>query len=80
MVEIKATELVVNDEGCVVEVKAEDKDENELELKANKGVVLATGGFSANVELRSKYKPKLDSTIPTTNHSGATGDGICKAW
>lgn len=79
LVETKATELVVNDEGRVVGVMAEDKDENKLEFKANKGVVLATGGFSANVELRSKYNPKLDSTIPTTNHPGATGDGIVMA-
>jgi len=48
-------------------------------IRASKGVVIATGGFSANVEMRSKYNPLLDSQIPTTNQSGATGDGIAMA-
>lgn len=79
LVDTKATELVVNDEGKVVGVKAEDKDKNTLEFKANKGVVIATGGFSANVQMRSKYVPELTEEFPTTNHAGATGDGITMA-
>ena len=38
-----------------------------LEFRANKGVVLASGGFSANVELRMQYNDKLDEKIGTTN-------------
>lgn len=78
LTDTKATELIVEDDR-VVGVKAEDKDKNELELKANKGVVIATGGFSANVEMRSKYVPELTEEFPTTNHPGATGDGIIMA-
>lgn len=46
---------------------------------AENGVILATGGFGANVEMREENNtqwPTLDKTVPTTNHPGATGDGI----
>ncbi|MBU5483880.1 flavocytochrome c [Clostridium sp. MSJ-11] len=71
----KATELIVENDR-VVGVKAEDKDKNLLELRGKKGVVIATGGFAANVEMRTKYVPSLTADKPTTNHPGATGDGI----
>lgn len=51
-------------------------------LKADKGVVIATGGFSANVEMREKYNTVweyLGETIPTTNSPAITGDGIVMA-
>ena len=38
----------------VVGVKAESP-EGELILKANNGVVIATGGFGNNVEMREEY-------------------------
>lgn len=49
---------------------------------ANKSVILATGGFGANVEMRMKYNKhwaNLDETVPTTNLPSATGDGIVMA-
>ncbi|BBF23393.1 FAD-dependent oxidoreductase [Sutterella megalosphaeroides] len=45
-------------------------------------VVLATGGFSANVAMRMTYDARLDARYPTTANprgflfDGATGDGI----
>lgn len=48
-------------------------------VKANKGVILATGGFSGNVEMRSKHVPALTADLPTTNHVGATGEGLIMA-
>ena len=44
--------------------------------KANQGVILATGGFSANVEMRLLYDEKLTADIPTTNAVSATGEGL----
>ncbi len=38
-------------------------------------VVLAAGGFSANQDMVVKLNPKLKG-FATTNHTGATGDGI----
>jgi fumarate reductase flavoprotein subunit len=40
-----------------------------------KAVVLATGGFGANNEMAASYNPNLKG-FATTNHPGATGDGI----
>ena len=39
----------------VVGVNAVGRDGNAVVLKANKGVILATGGFAGNIELRQKY-------------------------
>lgn len=75
-----AKEFIVKD-GAVVGVVAEGKN-GKVTLNANKGVVLATGGFGANVEMRNKYNTELwpDLTnVKTTNHTGATGDGIAMA-
>ena len=51
-------------------------------IKANMGVILATGGFAANVEMRQKYNkhwPTLDANVMTTNVPSAQGDGILMA-
>lgn len=79
MVNSKATDLIVEN-GKVVGVKAEGSD-SEIIAKANKGVIMATGGFAANVEMRNKYNKMWSdlTNIKTTNHVGATGDGIVMA-
>ncbi len=43
-----------------------------------KSVILATGGFGANHKMVEKYRPELKG-FSTTNHPGATGDGIILA-
>ena len=43
-----------------------------------KSVILATGGFGANHKMVEKYRPELKG-FSTTNHPGATGDGIVLA-
>lgn len=46
-------------------------------IEAKKGVILATGGFSANVEMRETQVPYLTEDLPTTNIKAAsTGEGI----
>lgn len=62
----------------VVGIKIETQD-GIKNVKAEKGVILTTGGFAGNVEMRSKHVPALTSDIPTTNHVGATGEGIIMA-
>lgn len=79
MLNTRATKLLRDGrDGRVYGVKAVDKSGNEITVLA-KSVVLATGGFSANVEMRSKYDPRFDASVGTTNHPGATGDGIIMA-
>lgn len=70
----KATEIVVDKDGKVTGVKVKDKEGKEYTIKA-KSVVIAAGGFSANQQMVVKYKEDLKG-FATTNHAGATGDGI----
>ena len=79
LVNTEATELIMED-NKVVGVKAKSSD-GELILKANKGVIIASGGFGANVEMRDEYNKNWAplTNIKTTNHPGATGDGLSMA-
>lgn len=43
---------------------------------ARKGVIMATGGFSRNIWFRRQQDPNLDERIDSTNHPGATGEGL----
>jgi succinate dehydrogenase/fumarate reductase flavoprotein subunit len=51
------------------------RDGKEETLQARRGVVLATGGFSANAQLRRAYMPYSDQHVSITAE-GATGDGM----
>ena len=59
-----------------------DKRTNSEYMVQAPSIVLATGGFGANLALRMRYRPELDHEIPTTaNPRGlaedpATGDGL----
>lgn len=77
--ETRALELVQDRDGRITGVKAEGPDKRPMQFNAKRGVVIATGGFGANVEMRQKYDPRLTAAVPTTNHPGATGDGIVMA-
>ena len=79
--ETTATDFIVED-NKVVGVKATGPSGNTITYKASKGVVLASGGFSQNIELRqevNKMWPDLGPNLKSTNHPGATGDGIVMA-
>ena len=80
LMETRATSLIVEG-GRVVGVNAVGRHGNIVTLRANSGVILATGGFAGNVELRRQYAegefwPYLGPTLRTTNVSGVTGDGL----
>lgn len=68
----EATELIVED-GAVIGVKATG-DGISYTINAD-AVVLATGGFGANLEMCAAYNPDLAGFV-TTNSPCATGDGI----
>lgn len=76
MLNTEATHILMED-GKAVGVMA-DGPEGPVIVRANKGVVMATGGFSKNSEMLKEYNkhwPDLTNTL-STNHPGATGDGI----
>lgn len=77
---------LIEKDGAVTGVEATGLSGNKITLNANKSVVLATGGFGKNVEMREEYNKlspnawsTLDAAIPSTNHPGATGDGLIMA-
>ena len=74
LLETTAKQILVNDEGAVCGVAAEDRNGKEMTIDCT-AVILATGGFGANAEMVEEYKPDL-AGFGTTNHAGATGDGI----
>lgn len=81
MTNTRGVELIT-DNGRVVGVYAEKYDGTPVTLYANSGVVIATGGYGANPEMRAEYNtywPELPLTMPTTNAPGSTGDGIIMA-
>ena len=74
-------ELIVTD-GRITGVKATTSAGANVTLHANSGVVLATGGFSANAPMVAEYNnywPGLSDTMPSTNAPTITGDGIIMA-
>ena len=44
--------------------------------RATKGVLLAAGGFSQNVQMRMEHDPRLNEKFGSTNHPGATGEAL----
>ncbi|NLE54640.1 MAG: FAD-dependent oxidoreductase [Lentisphaerae bacterium] len=80
----QGTELIMDGDKVVGAIALDRATNKEITLHANKGVILSTGGFAGNVELRVKYCqsdkwPDLGSSVLTTNASGVTGDGIFMA-
>jgi fumarate reductase flavoprotein subunit len=80
MTRTKAESLIVTD-GRVTGVKATMFDGTEVTANATKGVILATGGFAANINKVIEYNEYwsteyLTKNTKTTNRSSLVGDGI----
>lgn len=76
MMETTAKKINVKD-GAVTGVEATDVNGNSFTINA-KAVIVTSGGFGANSTMVEEYRPDLVG-FSTTNHSGATGDGISMA-
>jgi urocanate reductase len=74
----RATTLLTDENGRVIGVEA-TKGDQILTFFAENGVVLATGGFGANVEMRMAYNAEYDERYNSTDQEGTTGDGIAMA-
>lgn len=69
-------EIVRDANGGVSGVKATDQITGETYAVAATRVVIASGGFGANVEMRTKYVPELTDEYGCTDAVGTMGDGI----
>lgn len=76
--ETEAVSLIEKD-GRIVGVNAVNAAGQELVFNANNGVVIASGGFGANVEMREEYNARYGAEYLTTDAPGTTGDGIVMA-
>lgn len=70
---------LIQESNRITGVKAENKEGQMITYKAKNGVVLTTGGFGSNVEMRKKYNEKMDESYMSTVTEGSTGDGIIMA-
>lgn len=75
---MKAEQLLTDESGRVVGVEASTNGQKVI-FHANNGVIMATGGFGSNIEMRKKYNPELDESYMSTDTPGTTGDGIIMA-
>lgn len=72
------TELI-SDDGRVTGVKVRNEDGTESVINATYGVVLGSGGFEHNDEMRKKYQRAPIGTEWTVGAKANTGDGIVAA-
>lgn len=78
---MKVIRLDKNKDGRVIGVTAlegykfgKEDSGKPVEIKAKDGVILAFGGFSADVAYRTRLDPKLTANLKTTNQPGATAE------
>lgn len=75
--------FIVGKQGEVVGIKVRTNyhfEENQpgdvMNIRAKRGVIMATGGFAQNVNLRMAQDPTLTAEVGCTNAPGATGEGM----
>ncbi|MGZ4456440.1 MAG: 3-oxosteroid 1-dehydrogenase [Nocardioides sp.] len=72
--ETELQDLVIED-GRVVGVRVTHRGQVRV-VRARRGVVLGSGGFEKNLEMREKYQPQPTSVDWTTGSANNTGGGI----
>lgn len=77
MLETRGMKLLTDDNGAVVGVEAEQASGDTVTFHA-KAVVLATGGYDRNEEIKQQYSPTYANSR-TNVGAGSTGDGLIMA-
>jgi flavocytochrome c len=82
----KFVRFIQNEEGRVIGIEVRDgykfgdeKSGTPVFIKAKKAVVLASGGFSQDVKMRTIHDPRLTEEFESTNQPGATGEALREA-
>jgi succinate dehydrogenase/fumarate reductase flavoprotein subunit len=73
--ETRALSLIVDDDNAVVGLVVR-QNQQEINVRARKGVVLCAGGFVMNEEMLKKYAPMLTAGTGAIGNPGDTGTGI----
>jgi fumarate reductase flavoprotein subunit len=81
IMDMTPAERLVYDEKTkgIVGIIGKDRKGKELSFKANKGVILATGGYSRDKALLGLFTPPMKNSAAICG-LGCTGDGIRMAW
>lgn len=74
MLDTTATEILTDANGAACGIVATGATGEQITVNA-KAVILATGGFGANLDMVVEYKPELEGFM-TTNAAGIQGQGI----
>ena len=74
----KAEALLQDDSGAILGVAAAHERQT-IQFEARRGVILATGGFGYNVEMRMHYDQSLTGDLLCSNAPGTLGEGIVMA-
>ena len=70
-----AQTLITDETGAVTGVEALAADGHKVTAYANRGVVIATGGFDVSEEMKAKYAPSIAGSYSYSS-PGNVGDGI----
>ncbi|WP_035387168.1 flavocytochrome c [Ferrimonas senticii] len=78
-----AMEEILMDNGSAVGIRVLDRHEwqrpgsgVEKRIQAKKGLIIATGGYAADVQFRLLQDPRLDASVGHTNQPGASAQGL----
>ena len=71
-----AQQLVIDDSGKVTGVIATDSDGKGVQVNANKGVIICTGGYGANLEMLNDLAEGNTKWCGLTSATTEEGDGI----
>lgn len=77
MTDAQATKLLSDDTGRIVGVEVQQK-RDAIRIKANKGVVMATGGYSGSADMLVALNP-ANAYLKGSGAPGVTGDGLSMA-
>ncbi|WP_028116313.1 flavocytochrome c [Ferrimonas senticii] len=58
----------------------DEKSGKVIFVRALRGVIMATGGFAQNINLRMAQDPTLTGEVGCTNHKGATGEAMLEMF